>query len=84
MRKISQSDLRKNLAATLDRVTEDHEPIVITRDKGKPAAVLISLEDFASYEETSYLLRSPRNAERLRAAVEELDAGRGKERKLVE
>ncbi|MGD9658474.1 MAG: type II toxin-antitoxin system Phd/YefM family antitoxin [Methylocystis sp.] len=84
MRTTSYSDLRKNLAATLDRVTEDHEPIVITRDKGKPAAVLISLEDFASYEETSYLLRSPRNAERLRAAVEELDAGRGKERKLVE
>ncbi|AZG77121.1 type II toxin-antitoxin system prevent-host-death family antitoxin [Methylocystis rosea] len=84
MRTTSYSDLRKNLAATLDRVTEDHEPVVITRDKGKPAAVLISLEDFASYEETSYLLQSPRNAERLRAAIQELDAGRGKERKLVE
>jgi antitoxin YefM len=75
MRKITQSDLRKNLTATLDRVTEDHEPVVITRDKGKPAAVLISLEDFASYEETGYLLQSPRNAERLRAAIEELGAG---------
>ncbi|WP_018409068.1 type II toxin-antitoxin system Phd/YefM family antitoxin [Methylocystis rosea] len=84
MRTTSYSDFRKNLAATLDRVTEDHEPVVITRDKGKPAAVLISLEDFASYEETSYLLQSPRNAERLRAAIQELDAGRGKERKLVE
>ena len=84
MRTTSYSDLRKNLAATLDRVTEDHEPVVIARDKGKPAAVLISLEDFASYEETSYLLQSPRNAERLRAAIQELDAGCGKERKLVE
>lgn len=84
MRTTSYSDLRKNLAATLDRVTEDHEPVVITRDKGKPAAVLISLEDFASYEETSYLLQSPRNAERLRAAIDELDAGCGKERKLAE
>ncbi len=84
MRTTSYSDLRKNLAATLDRVTEDHEPASSTRDKGKPAAVLISLEDFASYEETSYLLQSPRNAERLRAAIQELDAGRGKERKLVE
>ncbi len=84
MRTTSYSDLRKNLASTLDRVTEDHEPVVITRDKGKPAAVLISLEDFASYEETSYLLQSPRNAERLRAAIQELDAGRGKERKPVE
>jgi antitoxin YefM len=74
MRKIAQSDLRKNLAATLDRVTEDHEPVVITRDKGKPAAVLISLEDFASQEETRYLLRSPRNAKRLLRAVSQLQA----------
>jgi antitoxin YefM len=84
MRTTSYSDLRKNLAATLDRVTEDHEPVVITRDRGKPAAVLISLEDFASYEETAYLLKSPRNAERLRAAIDELDSGEGKERKLAE
>ncbi|PWB95507.1 type II toxin-antitoxin system Phd/YefM family antitoxin [Methylosinus sporium] len=84
MRTTSYSDLRKNLAATLDRVTEDHEPVVITRDRGKPAAVLISLEDFASYEETAHLLKSPRNAERLRAAIEQLDAGQGKEHKLSE
>ncbi|WP_018266985.1 type II toxin-antitoxin system Phd/YefM family antitoxin [Methylosinus sp. LW4] len=84
MRTTSYSDLRKNLAATLDRVTEDHEPVVITRDRGKPAAVLISLEDFASYEETAHLLKSPRNAERLRGAIEQLDAGQGKEHKLSE
>jgi antitoxin YefM len=84
MRSTSYSDLRKNLAATLDRVTADHEPVVITRERGKPAAVLISLEDFASYEETAHLLKSPRNAERLQAAIETLDAGEGKERKLAE
>jgi len=84
MRTTSYSDLRKNLAATLDRVTEDHEPVVITRDRGKPAAVLISLEDFASYEETAHLLKSPRNAERLLAALDELDTGKGVERKLSE
>ncbi len=58
--------------------------MVITRDRGKPAAVLISLEDFASYEETAHLLKSPHNAERLRAAIEQLDAGEGKEHKLSE
>ncbi len=84
MRSTSYSDLRKNLAATLDSVTNDHEPVLITRDRGKPAAVLISLEDFASYEETAYLLRSPKNAERLRKAIENLDAGGGQERKLIE
>ena len=84
MRSTSYSDLRKNLAATLDSVTNDHAPVLITRDRGKPAAVLISLEDFASYEETAYLLRSPENAKRLIGSIAELEAGKGKARKLVE
>lgn len=84
MRTTSYSDLRKNLAAMLDSVTADHDPVLITRDKGKPAAVLISLEDFASYEETRYLLRSPANAERLLGAITDLDTGKGAERELSE
>jgi antitoxin YefM len=84
MRTTSYSDLRKNLAAMLDAVNADHEPVVITRDKGKPSAVLMSLDDFASYEETRYLLRSPANAERLLNSVAELDAGRGTDRSLAE
>ena len=39
-------------------------------------AVLMSLEDFASYEETRHLLRSAKNAERLMAAIRELDRRR--------
>jgi antitoxin YefM len=84
MRTTSYSDLRRNLAATLDSVNADHEPVVITRDGGKPAAVLMSLEDFASYEETRYLLKSPRNAERLLEATQALDQGQGSERELSE
>lgn len=84
MRTTSYSELRRNLAAMLDRVSEDRAPVLITRDKGKPAAVLMSLEDFASYEETRHLLRSPRNAERLLDAVAELDAGKGAARDLSE
>jgi antitoxin YefM len=84
MKTTSYSDLRKNLAAMLDSVEADHEPVVITRDKGKPAAVLMSVEDYASYEETRYLLRSPANAERLLASVEALEAGKGIERPLDE
>ncbi|MFZ5676784.1 MAG: type II toxin-antitoxin system Phd/YefM family antitoxin [Pseudomonadota bacterium] len=84
MKTKSYSELRRNLASTLDSVTEDHEPVIITRDRGKPAAVLISLEDFASYEESRYLLQSPRNADRLLKAVAELEAGEGVERKLAE
>ncbi len=84
MRTTSYSDLRRHLAATLDRVVEDHAPVIITRDRGKPAAVLMSLEDFASYEETRYLLQNPRNAKRLLEAVEELDQGKGVAHELIE
>ncbi|WP_419254756.1 type II toxin-antitoxin system Phd/YefM family antitoxin [Caulobacter sp. ErkDOM-YI] len=84
MRTTSYSELRKNLAATIDRVNDDHEPVIITRDKGKPSAVLMSLEDFAAFEETRYLLRSPANADRLLTAVAQLDQGLGSERPLAE
>eukprot|EP00998_Keelungia_sp_KM082_P010094 NODE_6289_length_647_cov_1.878846_g6266_i0.p1 GENE.NODE_6289_length_647_cov_1.878846_g6266_i0~~NODE_6289_length_647_cov_1.878846_g6266_i0.p1 ORF type:complete len:112 (+),score=6.48 NODE_6289_length_647_cov_1.878846_g6266_i0:159-494(+) len=84
MRTTSYSDLRRNLAAALDSVTVDHEPVIITRDRGKPAAVLMSLEDFAAYEETRYLLRSPKNADRLIEAVSALEGGAGREEQLTE
>lgn len=84
MRATSYSEFRKNLAANLDKVNDDREPVIITRDRGKPAAVLMSLEAYASLDETTYLLSSPRNAERLREAIAELEAGGGTERKLIE
>ena len=84
MNAISATELRKNLAAMLDRVTQDHDYTIITREGGKPAAVLMALEDFASWQETDYLLRSPANADRLRKAIAELDAGGGQVRELIE
>ncbi len=77
-------ELCRNLAAMLDRVTDDREPVIITRDRGKPAAVLISIEDFASYEETRCVLHSPRNADRLLKAVSDLEQGLGVEKQLIE
>ena len=84
MKTTTYSDFRRNLSATIDRVADDHEPVLITRSGGKSAAVLMSLEDFASFEETRYLLSSPENAKRLKQAVQELDIGQGIERQLYE
>jgi len=79
---ISYTAARNRLARTMDKVNEDRAPVLITRQRGKPA-VLMSLEDFNAYEETAYLMRSPRNAARLRSAVLQLAAGGGRARKLV-
>lgn len=84
MRTASYSELRRNLAATIDSVNADHEPVIITRDRGKPAAVLMSIEDYASFEETRYLLKSPRNAERLRESTMKLDGSQGIPHELAE
>ena len=84
MRSTSFSELRKNLATTIDSVHEDHQPVVITRDSGKPSAVLMSLEDFESYEATMHLLRSPNNAARLMKSIAQLHKTGGRVRKLKE
>ena len=74
MRATTYSELRRNLASELDRVTDDREPVIVTRGRGKAPVVLISMEDFGSYEETEYLRRSPENAKRLREAIAELES----------
>ena len=80
---ITYSTARAKLADTMDRVCDDHEPIIITRN-GEQAVVMMSLDDFKALEETSYLLLSPKNARRLLESIAALEAGRGEIRSLVE
>ena len=80
---ISYSAARANLAKTMDRVCEDHEPIIITRNGEQQSVVMLSLDDFKALEETAYLLRNPANARRLLSAVSQLAEGKGKVRELV-
>lgn len=83
MKTTSTTELRANLSSMMDQVNDDHEPVIVTRAKGRPA-VIMSLEDYKSIEETAYLLRSPQNAKRLLSAVDSLRAGDGVERDLIE
>ena len=79
---ITYSAARANLATTMDRVCNDHEALIITRN-GAQSVVMLSLEDFQALEETAYLLRNPANVKRLLAAVEQLSAGKGIARDLA-
>jgi antitoxin YefM len=80
---LSYSAFRKDLANTLDKVNQDHKPILITRQNGKPTVVM-SLDDFKSYEETAYLMASPANAARLHDAIAEVEAGKSQKHKLID
>ncbi len=82
MQVINYTTFRKNLAKTIDCINDDHSPLLITRQQGR-TAVLMSLDDFRSYEETAYLMKSPKNAERLNAAIADLEAGKGIKREII-
>jgi len=72
MRAISYTTARNNLANTMKKVCEDHDPVIVTR-KNNQAVVMMSLEDYESLTETAYLMQSPKNAKRLINSIEELN-----------
>jgi len=67
---------RANFARLLERVCREKEEIYITR-RGKERVALIPASELESWKETVHLLRSPRNAERLLAALHDAEEGRG-------
>ena len=72
---VSCLEASENLEAMIDKVVADRAPLAITRQRGQEGAVLISASEWASIEETLYLLSSPKNAERLLEAVRGFEAG---------
>lgn len=83
MEAISYSNARARFAKIMDQVNRDRDGIIITRQNGT-SAVLISLEDYESWQETLHLLRSPANAKRLLDSLGSAKKGKARVRKLVE
>jgi antitoxin YefM len=80
---LTYSDTRAHLKEVMDRVVEDRAPVVVTRKRGE-SVVMVSLADWNAMEETLHLMSSPANAERIAAAVRQLESGAGVERELIE
>jgi antitoxin YefM len=68
---ISYTQARENLATLCDEVINNRDLAIITR-RGAEDVVLISAAEFNSMQETLHLLRSPKNAERLLSAMEQV------------
>ena len=81
MTAISYTAARENLASTMDKVCQNHDPVIITRNRNQ-AVVMMSLEDYSSWEETAYLMRSPANARRLAESLEQIKKGKVVRKKL--
>ncbi len=75
-RETTLTGARKNLAALMDQVTDTREPVYIRRC-GKEDVALVAASELDSWMETAYLLSSPKNAERLREAMAQDEAGEG-------
>jgi antitoxin YefM len=83
MNALTYTFTRQHLAEVMRSVNEDHVPVVVTSQRGKPV-VILSLDDYHAFEETAYVLRNPQGAKRLLDSVEELRAGGGRVRELSE
>ena len=77
MQAISYSIFRQSLANILDKVNDDSTPIQITR-KGKKGAVVISLDDWESMEETLYVLQNKSLSKQIETSIQTHKARTGK------
>ena len=71
---LTYTQVRKDFAGTMNKVCDDHRPLIITRQNRSPV-VMISLEDFNTIEETLYLVKNPNNAKRLLTSIEKAEKG---------
>lgn len=83
MEAITASNFRNSLASCLDKVTNDHEPLMVTRGDKQKAAIVLSKEDYESFKETVYLLSSRKNADRLLRSFSRVETGDVFERELI-
>lgn len=67
-------DVKDHLSEVVDQVEREHDRVVITKH-GRPAAVVVSIDDLASLEETLDVAGRPQLMRQIRASLSELAAG---------
>ncbi len=77
------SQAKQNLSSLIEQVVNDIEPTIIFSDKGRKA-VLMSLNEFTSWQETIYLLSNPANAGHLHKSIEQAKNGQSTEKELID
>lgn len=74
MHTVNLAENRDSLTAVVARVLRDSAPTVVNTPEGE-CVVVLPMRDFESWQETSYLLRTPANAAHLRKSIAEAEAG---------
>jgi antitoxin YefM len=81
METVNYTDFRSNLKHWFDKVVDDVSDIIIKRKNGKDL-VLISLDEYNSLKETTYLLTG-KNRNILLNSIQELESGKGVQKDLM-
>ena len=80
---MTSNQAKQQLDQLIDRVILDAEPTILCNEQGKQA-VLMSLDEFNSWQETLYLLSNSANAEHLRKSIAQANSGKKSFRALIE
>ncbi|MBO0347893.1 type II toxin-antitoxin system prevent-host-death family antitoxin [Phormidium pseudopriestleyi FRX01] len=83
MKAITSKQAKQELDEIIDRVILDVEPTILSNEQGRQA-VLMSLDEFNSWQETLYLLSNPANAEHLLESIKQAKEGKKFVRELVD
>jgi antitoxin YefM len=75
------SQARANLASLLDEITLNQEIVIVNR-RGKEDVAMIAASELGSLVETAHLLRSPKNTQRLLAALQRAKSNKGARQSL--
>ena len=75
MQVVTFTEARNNLKTILNRVIEDADCILITRDDAKDTVVM-SLDYYNSLMETLHLLKTPANAAHLQKSIKQFRQGK--------
>jgi len=74
MEVLNYTEFRQNLAKSLDRVNDDAEIVIVSRNKGKNVVVM-DLNEYNSMTETLYIIKSETNRKYLQEAIDEMNSG---------
>ncbi len=77
MRTLPFSEARKDLSKIIDEVADAQEHVVITK-RGKPKAVVMSHDEFESWQETIEILSDPKAMRAIERSRREFKAGKGR------
>jgi antitoxin YefM len=78
MKTITISQAESSLRAVIRQIIKDVEPTIVTTETGD-SIVMLSLDEYNTWQETRYLLSTPANAEQLMKSIAEDEAGHSSE-----